>query len=231
MEGGESIVSGFPKNMETDPPEVSEVVVAAPAAPQVINMERSIVEVGMFKKKRGRPRKYAPDGTPLPPPPPPPPSFPSDFSVSSEKRSRGRPPGAANRKKYAFEGDLQLSSALAEFTPHLLTINTGEDLAGKIFSIAQMGPLSICIMSCNGPVSTVTISQPGSSGGTLTYEGRFEILSLKGSFIPSHSDSRIQSTNGGLSISLAGPDGRVIGGVVAGSLIAASPIQVRFCLK
>lgn len=34
--------------------------------------------------------------------------------------------------------------------------------------------------------------------------------------------------NGMLSISLAKPDGRVFGGGVAGSLIAAGPIQVRF---
>jgi len=32
---------------------------------------------------------------------------------------------------------------------------------------------------------------------------------------------------GGLSVSLAGPDGRVVGGVVAGMLRAASPIQVK----
>ena len=32
---------------------------------------------------------------------------------------------------------------------------------------------------------------------------------------------------GGLSVSLAGPDGRVVGGVVAGMLLAASPIQVK----
>lgn len=38
--------------------------------------------------------------------------------------------------------------------------------------------------------------------------------------------SGIRSRNGGLSVSLAGPDGRVIGGGVAGLLIAASPIQV-----
>jgi hypothetical protein len=33
--------------------------------------------------------------------------------------------------------------------------------------------------------------------------------------------------SGGLSVSLAGPDGRVVGGVVAGMLRAASPIQVK----
>lgn len=32
--------------------------------------------------------------------------------------------------------------------------------------------------------------------------------------------------NGGLSVSLASPDGRVIGGGVGGMLIAATPVQV-----
>ena len=36
---------------------------------------------------------------------------------------------------------------------------------------------------------------------------------------------------GGLSVSLAGPDGRVVGGVVAGMLRAASPIQVKALCK
>lgn len=35
-----------------------------------------------------------------------------------------------------------------------------------------------------------------------------------------------RSRTGGLSISLAGPDGRVIGGGVAGLLKAATPVQV-----
>lgn len=62
-------------------------------------------------------------------------------------------------------------------------------------------------------------------------QGRFEILSLTGSFTVSDT-SGVRSRTGGLSVSLAGPDGRVIGGGLAGLLLAASPIQVRpiFCL-
>lgn len=36
------------------------------------------------------------------------------------------------------------------------------------------------------------------------------------------------STTGRLSVSLAGPDGRVLGGGLAGLLVAASPVQVIF---
>lgn len=57
-------------------------------------------------------------------------------------------------------------------------------------------------------------------------QGRFEILSLSGSFSVTEIGG-IRSRTGGLSVSLAGPDGRVIGGGIAGLLTAASPIQVR----
>ena len=59
-------------------------------------------------------------------------------------------------------------------------------------------------------------------------QGRFEILSLSGSILLSESGGQ-RSRTGGLSVSLAGPDGRVLGGGVAGLLTAASPVQVFFC--
>ncbi|EPS57717.1 hypothetical protein M569_17101, partial [Genlisea aurea] len=56
--------------------------------------------------------------------------------------------------------------------------------------------------------------------------GRFEILTLTGSYTVSDSGGGMKSRTGGLSVSLASPDGRVIGGGVAGMLTAASPIQI-----
>jgi hypothetical protein len=63
----------------------------------------------------------------------------------------------------------------------------------------------------------------------LNIQGRFEILSLSGSFLLSENGGQ-RSRTGGLSVSLSGPDGRVLGGGVAGLLTAASPVQVRFVL-
>lgn len=40
----------------------------------------------------------------------------------------------------------------------------------------------------------------------------------------------LKSRSGGISVSLAGPDGRVLGGGLAGLLIAASPVQVILCI-
>ncbi|KAF2307562.1 hypothetical protein GH714_029739 [Hevea brasiliensis] len=108
------------------------------------------------------------------------------------------------------------------------------DVAGKILAFAQKGPRGICILSANGAVSNVTIRQPGSSGGILTYDcapighfcdnfatGRFEIISLSGSFTVTETGG-VRSRTGGLSVSLASPDGRVIGCGIAGLLLAAT---------
>ncbi|KAK8705782.1 hypothetical protein V6N13_049374 [Hibiscus sabdariffa] len=191
-----------------------------------------------LKRKRGRPRKYGLESTmPLtvisPPPvsvtqsnsgggfpspthPPPP----SGGSASSTKKARGRPPGSVNKPKlYA------LGSGRVGFTPHVITVKVGEDVSSKIMSFSQHGPRAICILSANGAISNVTLCQPATSGGTVTYEGRFEILSLSGSFLLSENGGQ-RSRTGGLSVSLSGPDGRVLGGGVAGLLTAASPVQV-----
>eukprot|EP00262_Sarcandra_glabra_P004659 TRINITY_DN15836_c0_g1_i1.p1 TRINITY_DN15836_c0_g1~~TRINITY_DN15836_c0_g1_i1.p1 ORF type:complete len:357 (+),score=51.84 TRINITY_DN15836_c0_g1_i1:63-1133(+) len=177
-----------------------------------------------IKKKRGRPRKYGPDGsmalalTPL--------SSISGYSNTpsssdpSLKRNRGRPPGSG--KKQQLDA---LGSAGIAFTPHVITVKAGEDVASKIMSFSQQGPRTVCILSANGAICNVTLRQPATSGGTVTYEGRFEIISLSGSFLLTESGGT-RSRTGGLSVSLAGSDGRVLGGGVAGMLVAATPVQV-----
>lgn len=197
------------------------------------------VNVGeTVKKKRGRPRKYGPDGaialglTPVAAPRPaavasqatgtfsPPSHTPGPASPSSLKKARGRPPGPS--KKQQMEA---LGAAGVGFTPHIITVKAGEDVSSKIMSFSQHGPRAVCILSANGAISNVTLRQAATSGGTATYEGRFEILSLSGSFLLTEVGGQ-RSRTGGLSVALAGPDGRVLGGCVAGLLTAASPVQV-----
>ncbi|WOL13040.1 AT-hook motif nuclear-localized protein 1 [Canna indica] len=194
---------------------------------------------GVMKKKRGRPRKYAPDGSlarPLNPKPlsasvPMGEYTPATAVGTVMKMGRGRPVsmGFGEPSKYGFpsesRGEMVACSAGANFTPHILTVAAGEDVTMKIISFSQLGPQAICILSANGLISNVTLRQPDSFGGTLTYEGRFQLLSLSGSFIPTENGGT-RSRSGGMSVSLASADGRVIGGGVAGLLVAASPVQV-----
>ncbi|MBA0718567.1 hypothetical protein Golax_006310 [Gossypium laxum] len=201
-------------------------------------------EPAAMKKKRGRPRKYAPDGNiallQLAPTTP----IASNsanhgdgdsvglgsnsgvagggaVSEPPAKRNRGRPPGSSKRQMDALAGGV----GGVGFTPHVITVEAGEDIASKVMAFSQQGPRTVCILSANGAISNVTLRQPAMSGGTVTYEGRFEIISLSGSFLLSENNGS-HSRSGGLSISLAGSDGRVLGGGVAGMLHAASPVQV-----
>ncbi|CAA0834908.1 AT-hook motif nuclear-localized protein 10 [Striga hermonthica] len=201
---------------------------------------------GDQKRKRGRPRKYGPDGNmsgmamasgqqPMnsglhqnqmqafsPPqvaamPVPPPVGGPTSPVV----KKRGRPPGSVNKKKQV---EVVGSNGIG-FIPHVIEVKPGEDVSSKIMAFSQNGPRAVCILSANGAISNVTLRQAATSGGTATYEGRFDILSLSGSFMLTDIGGH-KSRTGGLSTTLAGPDGRVFGGCVAGLLIAASPVQV-----
>ncbi|RLM61546.1 AT-hook motif nuclear-localized protein 7-like [Panicum miliaceum] len=210
-------------------------------------------------KKRGRPRKYGPDGSLIRPLNATPISAsapmaaavaagqytPASAVGAAMKRGRGRPLDFAaaaaagkhhqhhqlhhHQSPFGFHfdsiGDMVACSAGANFTPHIITVAPGEDVTMKVISFSQQGPRAICILSANGVISNVTLRQPDSSGGTLTYEGRFELLSLSGSFMPTE-NSGTRSRSGGMSVSLASPDGRVVGGGVAGLLVAASPVQI-----
>ncbi|XP_015947284.1 AT-hook motif nuclear-localized protein 9 [Arachis duranensis] len=177
------------------------------------------------KRKRGRPRKYGPDGTVSLALTPTPATHPGTMTQQGQKRGRGRPPGSGKKQQLASLGELMSGTAGMGFTPHIITVAVGEDIATKVMAFSQQGPRAICIMAATGAVSTVTLRQPSTSGGTVTYEGRFEILCLSGSYLLTDSDGS-RNRSGGLSVSLASPDGRVIGGGVGGVLVAASTVQV-----
>ncbi|KAL4570503.1 hypothetical protein LXL04_026159 [Taraxacum kok-saghyz] len=190
------------------------------------------------RKKRGRPRKYSPspDGNiALGLAPAPIAAIPASAggnldssndgsggtpnADSSAKKNRGRPAGSGKKQLDA------LGAPGVGFTPHVIIVKAGEDIASTIMAFSQQGPRTVCILSANGAIGNVTLRQPATSGGTVTYEGRFEIISLSGSFLHSEINGN-SSKPSGLSVSLAGSDGRVLGGGVAGMLVAASPVQV-----
>ncbi|XP_010544722.1 PREDICTED: AT-hook motif nuclear-localized protein 9-like [Tarenaya hassleriana] len=167
------------------------------------------------KRKRGRPRKYGQDGSV---------SLALSPSVSTmtpnpNKRRRGRPPGSGRKQRLASIGELMPSSSGMSFTPHVITVSVGEDIAAKVSAFSQQGPRAICILSASGAVSTATLHQSSSSPATITYEGRFEILSLSASYLVTI-DGSYRNRAGNLSVSLASPDGRVIGGGIGGTLYA-----------
>ncbi|CAH1453658.1 unnamed protein product [Lactuca virosa] len=184
----------------------------------------------VMKKKRGRPRKYAPDAsnTALALLKPVPQATSPDQNTPGTQKKRGRPPGSGRKQQLANCGEWMHNSAGSAFTPHIIHISIGEDVAEKILSFAQQRQRALCILSGNGSVSTVTLRQLTSSGGTVTYEGRFEILCLSGSYLLAETGSPRNRT-GGLSISLCNSEGQVIGGAIGGKLTASTLVQVVVC--
>ncbi|CAH9096866.1 unnamed protein product [Cuscuta europaea] len=250
MEGGSSgategvavIPPEAPSSYHVPPQDNNSSLVPAGTSPSLPFVPSSVNAAGIIvgssekkMKKRGRPRKYGPDGAPGPlpftpnSPPAPLPTSASAAGFLAEKMSAPRPVSEKKQKsKIGAEnlGDWISCTTGGNFLPHLITVEAGQDVTMKIISFSQQGPRAICILSANGLISNVTLRQPNSSGGTLTYEGRFDILSLSGSFTPTEFGESGMSRIGGMSITLASPDGRVVGGMLAGLLIAATPVQV-----
>ncbi|KAK7253041.1 hypothetical protein RIF29_37434 [Crotalaria pallida] len=182
------------------------------------------------KKKRGRPRKYhAADGPVslrLSPMSATANSTPGS-TTPSEKRPRGRPPGSGRKQQLASLGEWMNSSAGQAFAPHVITVGVGEDIVAKLLLFAQQRPRALCILSGTGTISSVTMRQPASTTPSVTYEGRFQILCLSGSYLVAE-DGGPRSRTGCMSASLSSSDGQIIGGGVV-KLIAASPVQVAVC--
>ncbi|XP_058759371.1 AT-hook motif nuclear-localized protein 9-like [Vicia villosa] len=190
---------------------------------------KSIGSDTRVKRPRGRPRKYqvgenkSPMMSVLG-------SGSSELAIqpfgSEVKRGRGRPRGSGKLQILASIGGCVAETAGGSMTPHVLTVNPGEDVVGKIFTFFHKCPRgAVCILSAAGCVSTVILRQTG--GGSLRYEGHFQILSLTGSCtFTSGGAGGAERKIGTLSVSLAKSDGTVFGGGVESSLIAATPIQL-----
>ncbi|KAG6571670.1 AT-hook motif nuclear-localized protein 13, partial [Cucurbita argyrosperma subsp. sororia] len=144
------------------------------------------------KKRRGRPRKYDPDGNIIALGLAPTTVVTSsvvhgDLSATPDleqpvRKPRGRPRGSGKKQTNA------LGSSGTSFTPYAVLAKPGEDVVAKILSYSQQGTRTAFILSANGTISNATLRHSASSGGSVTY--------------------------------------KVLGGGVAGMLMAGSQVQV-----
>ncbi|XP_076930215.1 AT-hook motif nuclear-localized protein 14-like [Bidens hawaiensis] len=201
----------------TNDPRPSQLLYPHSSAPSAVS---SPLETGV-RRKRGRPRKY---GTPEQ-------AAAAKRLSSSSSPSTNVPPltppgkkelslGVSGSSTTSFKKYAQGNTGQG-FTPHVISVAAGEDISQKIMSFMQQSKQEMCVLSALGSISNASLRQPATSGGNITYEGRFDILSFCGSYIRTELGG-----TGGLSVCLSSSDGQIIGGGVDGPLIAAGPVQV-----
>lgn len=137
----------------------------------------------------------------------------------SNRRPRGRPPGSKNKPKPPIFVTRDSPNALRS---HVMEVASGTDIADSIAQFSRKKQRGVCVMSASGTVMNVTLRQPSAPGSVMALQGRFEILSLTGAFLPGPAPPG--ST--GLTVYLAGGQGQVVGGSVVGSLVASGPVMV-----
>ncbi|KAJ7944822.1 AT-hook motif nuclear-localized protein [Quillaja saponaria] len=136
------------------------------------------------------------------------------------RRPRGRPAGSKNKPKPPIIITRDSANALRT---HVMEVADGCDIVESVSTFARRRQRGVCIMSGTGTVTNVTLRQPAAShGAVVALHGRFEILSLAGSFLPPPAPSAAT----GLTIYLAGGQGQVVGGSVVGALIASGPVVI-----
>ncbi|KAK9698920.1 hypothetical protein RND81_08G140900 [Saponaria officinalis] len=138
------------------------------------------------------------------------------------RRPRGRPPGSKNKPKPPVIITRESANTLRA---HILEVGSGCDIFECVANYARRRQRGICVLSGTGTVTNVTLRQPGGGAGgsaVMTLHGRFEILSLSGSFLPPPAPPGATS----LTVFLAGGQGQVVGGNVVGELVAAGPVIV-----
>ncbi|KAG1354287.1 AT-hook motif nuclear-localized protein 23 [Cocos nucifera] len=135
------------------------------------------------------------------------------------RRPRGRPPGSKNKPKPPVIITRESANSLRA---HILEVGSGCDVFDCIATYARRRQRGICVLSGSGTVTNVSLRQPSATGAVVTLHGRFEILSLTGSFLPPPAPPGATS----LTVFLAGGQGQVVGGNVVGALFAAGPVIV-----
>lgn len=135
------------------------------------------------------------------------------------RRPRGRPAGSKNKPKPPIIITRDSANALRT---HVMEVADGCDISETLSTFATRRQRGVCILSGNGTVTNVTLRQPASPGAVVTLHGRFEILSLAGSFLPPPAPPSAT----GLTIYLAGGQGQVVGGSVVGALLASGPVVI-----
>ncbi|KAK1393018.1 AT-hook motif nuclear-localized protein [Heracleum sosnowskyi] len=137
-------------------------------------------------------------------------------SIEVIRRPRGRPPGSKNKPKSPVVITRESEPSMS---PYVLEIPAGSDIIHTITSFCRRRNSGLCILNGSGMVTNVTLKQPSTNpGATVTFHGRLDMLSISATILPNLANN--------FTITLAGPQGQIVGGAAVGPLVAASTVYV-----
>ncbi|KAL2325306.1 hypothetical protein Fmac_024364 [Flemingia macrophylla] len=142
------------------------------------------------------------------------------IDVATTRRPRGRPPGSKNKPKPPIFVTRDSPNALRS---HVIEVVAGADILDCVAQFARRRQRGVSVLSGTGAVLNVTLRQPSAPGAVMALHGRFDIVSLTGSFLPGASAAAAAT---GLTVYLAGGQGQIVGGGVIGPLVAAGPVLI-----
>ncbi|KAK7301112.1 hypothetical protein RJT34_11973 [Clitoria ternatea] len=141
-----------------------------------------------------------------------------EATIEVVRRPRGRPPGSKNRPKPPL---IIAQECEPTMSPFILEVPGGSDVVEVLARFSRRKNTGLCVLTGSGTVANVTLRQPSATpGATVTFHGRFDVLSMSATFLLSAPGAN------GFSISIAGPQGQVVGGLIGGRLLAAGTVFV-----
>ncbi|GAB4844380.1 hypothetical protein Ancab_037744 [Ancistrocladus abbreviatus] len=150
-----------------------------------------------------------------------------DGEMAKRRRRPGRPRGSRNKPKPPII--ITCDTPPNMLTSHVIEVMDGWDIMESIADFARRQHRGVSILGGSGCVTNVTLRQPLAPTETVSaLQGRFGILFLSGTFLP----PPFPPATSTLTVFLSGGEGEVVGGVVAGMLLASGPVAIvaaSFC--
>ncbi|RDY07331.1 AT-hook motif nuclear-localized protein 17, partial [Mucuna pruriens] len=150
------------------------------------------------------------------------------FAIPPTKKPRGRPLGSKNKSKLTYVPRTQPIDPSMKLVK--VEVPPGRDIIESIIEVTRRGHVSLTILSANGMIASVTLSNAPYSVPALTLHGPFALLSLTGFYLYNNQYTFSQGATlpslPSFGINLSTSQGQVFGGIVGGKVIAADDVTI-----
>ncbi|XP_054788973.1 AT-hook motif nuclear-localized protein 28-like [Prosopis cineraria] len=144
-------------------------------------------------------------------------------TVEVAKKPKGRPKGSKNKPKASrplVPGDDVM------MTPYVLEVPHGNDVVQAISRFSFRQNTGLCVLTASGTVVNASLClSSAASTPDIACPGHHAILSMSAAFGPRQCPTSGYAAKP-LTVSLAAPNGHVIGGLVFGGLVSVGPVYV-----